>query len=668
MRYMHRKLTNVPIKVSLPHELYKLAPELKEKIKGILHRFSGWPKHIIEWHTRNIRISESNTKNIGEILNNVNMPWKPENKCRCKDIFSRLKNDNNGWIPKKTNGHIFFIGREYEGDYKEILNMCSKNIPNNSSKNRWNILNKCIEEIKIPIPDKVKKNILYQLNNSKCVGKYNTNNATEKDWPTYTEVYSLRKNLEGMVIGPLDKNLGESWFCCPKLYGQALEKMYNKETGDTEVGPKKVTSQQIKKRGKDNIHKYVLNEENVEKPAKTQLGDMKDVTKAYKEFYKYRGLNKYGKFNLKGNFNVPYILFKAKNVTDPEIRKNKLMKTRPIAPATKHHMKDLLSKIGRALYFLVTEIKIDSFEIPKVNEITKFLDDGYKKFNGENIEINTYDIEGCFPHMPKHAIDLAMRYLINTAKGKDKSGVWVPAADKKTCKWKQPKMYRGTWIPFEVIQIMIEFVLEHTYLKMPNGKIYKQKIGIPMGDPLSPGLTIGTCAWMEKEWKITLDNETKDRFKAGRYMDDIIMMTGGQGDWKKEEFLEDFMKSDCYWKPLKLEKGKDNIFLETKFKVATNGEIHYKIKNDNENEIKIWRYHDYNSNISYSLKRSILLATLRKVHKMANTPHQLLLSGTCKLNEFALLNYPVGIRKYMCAIMAKETSTLMWRTIRNLQQ
>ena len=105
-----------------------------------------------------------------------------------------------------------------------------------------------------------------------------------------------------MVIGPLDKNLGESWFCCPKLYGQALEKMYNKETGYMEVRPKKVTSQQIKNRGKDNIHKYVLNEENVEKPAKTQLGDMKDVTKAYKEFYKYRGLNKYGKFNLKGNF------------------------------------------------------------------------------------------------------------------------------------------------------------------------------------------------------------------------------------------------------------------------------------------------------------------------------------------------------------------------------
>ena len=102
--------------------------------------------------------------------------------------------------------------------------------------------------------------------------------------------------------------------------------------------------------------------------------------------------------------------------------------------------------------------------------------------------------------------------------------------------------------------------------------------------------------------------------------------------------------------------------------MINNGEIHYKIKNDNEDKINVWRYHNYKSNISYTLKRSILLTTLRKVHKMANTPQQLLLSGACKLNEFALLNYPVGIRKYMCAIMAKETSTLMWRTIRNLQQ
>ena len=125
---------------------------------------------------------------------------------------------------------------------------------------------------------------------------------------------------------------------------------------------------------------------------------------------------------------------------------------------------------------------------------------------------------------------------------------------------------------------MINFVLEHTYLRMPDGRIMKQKLGIPMGDPLSPGLTIGTCAWMDKELKVLLDAQTNKIFKAGRYMDDIIMITGGKAYWNKKGFLKYFMKSECYWKPLKLEKGKDNIFLETKFNVTPDGNIHYKIK------------------------------------------------------------------------------------------
>ena len=62
------------------------------------------------------------------------------------------------------------------------------------------------------------------------------------------------------------------------------------------------------------------------------------------------------------------------------------------------------------------------------------------------------------------------------------------------------------------------------------------------------------------------------------------------------------------------------------------------------------------------------MATLRKVHKMASDSDQLLISGASKLKEFALLNYPLGIRKYMCAIMAKETSSLTWRKLRGLQQ
>ena len=67
------------------------------------------------------------------------------------------------------------------------------------------------------------------------------------------------------------------------------------------------------------------------------------------------------------------------------------------------------------------------------------------------------------------------------------------------------------------------------------------------------------------------------------------------------------------------------------------------------------------------MKRATLLATLRKVHRMASDASQLAISALSKLDEFAQLRYPVGIRKFMCAIMARDTSDLTWRWVRKRQ-
>ena len=67
------------------------------------------------------------------------------------------------------------------------------------------------------------------------------------------------------------------------------------------------------------------------------------------------------------------------------------------------------------------------------------------------------------------------------------------------------------------------------------------------------------------------------------------------------------------------------------------------------------------------IKRSCMLATLRKIQKMASNNEQLRLSGLAKLKEFEDLGYPVGVRKYMCAILARDTSNVTWRYIRNAQ-
>ena len=81
----------------------------------------------------------------------------------------------------------------------------------------------------------------------------------------------------------------------------------------------------------------------------------------WQKMYKLKGWDKYAKFEKKGGFNRPYLLFKAKNMIDKEIREKKWDSARPIAPGTKHPMKRLLSLVGRALYFMVMEWKGEHF-------------------------------------------------------------------------------------------------------------------------------------------------------------------------------------------------------------------------------------------------------------------------------------------------------------------
>ena len=65
---------------------------------------------------------------------------------------------------------------------------------------------------------------------------------------------------------------------------------------------------------------------------KRQRGDASDVMKAWQHYYQKQGWDKIARFDSKGRLGTPYLLFKAKNIIDPEVRKSKWFKARPIAP------------------------------------------------------------------------------------------------------------------------------------------------------------------------------------------------------------------------------------------------------------------------------------------------------------------------------------------------
>ena len=176
-------------------------------------------------------------------------------------------------------------------------------------------------------------------------------------------------------------------------------------------------------------------------------------------------------------------------------------------------------------------------------------------------------------------------------------------------------------------------------------------------------MTILTTRWMEQEWLKTVPKETDSFFKAARYMDDIIIGLSSSDQWDKDKFLSDF-KANCYWDPLKLEAPPhQDAFLETSFHIS-NGIVETRLKNDNEFGTNIWRYHHFESQMSYTIKRATVMATLRKVDLHASSPSQLFISARSKISEFLRKGYPAGILRYMCSILAKETKKSMWYRIR----
>ena len=117
-----------------------------------------------------------------------------------------------------------------------------------------------------------------------------------------------------------------------------------------------------------------------------------------------------------------------------------------------------------------------------------------------------------------------------------------------------------------------------------------------------------TCAWMEREWLLGIDDLSRKMFAGMRYMDDILLITTKDARFDESKFLKDFQSSSCYWNPMSLEDASNGTYLETTYEVANGKELSYRLKNANETESKIWRYHHYNSRLDYTTKRAILFS------------------------------------------------------------
>ena len=477
--------------------------------------------------------------------------------------------------------------------------------------------------------------------------------------PTKYETYRLKQMLQGLVLGPLDKNGGETWAMCPILYQEGLTSLYNKNTGYAPIHPWKCSANQCA-RWKCDITKHCINPN---PPPQISKGSKMDIVKAWKHVYTTRKWKAYGSFNTKGDINVPYVLLKAKKVVDPVVRQLEYKKMRPIAPSTKHPLSQVLHRAGRAWYFLSTVLPGEHFVLNRCDEVPKKLDEANKKFEG-HIAILNQDIEGCFPNMPQNTIKEAARWACQAFAHSGLKGVWVPKQGKKLKCTFAPHhaQWKYIWMPFSALLELLDFSLDNALVEMPNGDILKQRIGVPMGGAISPGATVITLAFMEQRYLASISTFDKENLIALRYMDDLLTVI----HTKSNHIVETYKNVQIYEGDLRLETTTPFTFLETWLEVNTQGKITYRLKNDNEwcLEPKIWRYQHWHSGASYTLKRGILLATLKKVDRMASDPSQLFISATEKIREFSHKQYPPGTIGFACNVMYNTTGNWMWKRIK----
>ena len=332
-------LTRQAVDIRIPFVFGLDTRRVKETIARVIEEVGGsWPWYIKEWHSQNMRITTTTRQNIADVMCNVTQPWKFGDGCVCQQVHDRL--GEKGWnkgLPK-VNGHIFLLGREYEGPCSEVLRSHACDVPKPTG---WDVA-RVWESVREQLPAVFKEAVSVQQWKTYLEECREKVGSSAKARVNTAAVYSLRKAMNGLVCGPCDKNGGELWMVCPVLYKQAVDKLFDTKGSDYHaVQPKKVTAYRARKYKGVALLAEVSGEE---VPKKNQRGGERDVIAAWARYYRDKGWNKIAAFNNKGRLGVPYALFKAKNITDPEVRKRmKWDKARPISPTFHHPMHKLLS-------------------------------------------------------------------------------------------------------------------------------------------------------------------------------------------------------------------------------------------------------------------------------------------------------------------------------------
>ena len=133
-----------PITLNMPYFREIDGQAVMKLVRGIIDK-KPWPKFLKDYSIQKVNLITTGQKTVGDILSNVTKTWTHKQRCVCNEVKERLRKAGyKGELPE-TDGHIFFIGRDYKGPGQRAMNVCTKNVPISTKwdlKIKWEQLHK----------------------------------------------------------------------------------------------------------------------------------------------------------------------------------------------------------------------------------------------------------------------------------------------------------------------------------------------------------------------------------------------------------------------------------------------------------------------------------------------------------------------------------------------
>ena len=309
--------------------------------------------------------------------------------------------------------------------------------------------------------------------------------------PNMHEIAMFKTKYKGLVVSPLDKNSGCMFLCCPCHHDTHLRKTFTENTSYSK--------------------------------SKHQPTVILDRWETFYDKHNYSKWYNYPRRVAGDDSSLPvsYVLPKNKDVK----------KDRPITSYYKHPFKRVFNAAGRALLHILDKTTETHFNMGNVSDLMEKIE----KLN--NLKTNKSDsrrsclclngdLANMFTSLDHKSIRKAIRWLLDSVKKSSRRReVSVPMSkstggDVHLGRSGDADTKRIT-LTFEELIEIVEFDLNNTYFRVGD-TVLQQKVGIPMGSPLSPAIAQILCAYYESHIisKCRLDG-ILNQVEGIRYVDDL---------------------------------------------------------------------------------------------------------------------------------------------------